>query len=222
MTLFAHSKISMSTLKQSKKTKEVAQTKAYYEKYAHEWAKSHANSFYHEKEFIYLKELLKPNASIIDIGCAGGVHVPLFLGIGRGLKYHGIDITKKFVALASHRYPQLTFTEADISIQETLPRKKFDGFLALAVLMHLPFTLWDAAFGNIEKMVRSGGYGYVVLPENRPPLTVDSTDTRHFTLLSEKEQIAFMKKRGWKIVKKFNHTVGQNKAQWVGYIVKLP
>ena len=99
---------------------------------------------------------------------------------------------------------------------------KFDGFIAAAVLMHLPHTEWNAAFTNIESVTKPGAYGYVVLPENHPPLAVQSTDTRHFTLLSEKEQITYMKNRGWKVVKKFKHATGPNKAQWIGYIVQLP
>jgi len=201
---------------------EVKRTKAYYEKFASLWAATHSNSFYHEKEFVYLKKLLNQKASILDIGCAGGVHVPLFLGIGREFKYHGVDIAKKFIGIATRRYPQLTFTQGNIADSQTLPKKKFDAFLALAVLMHLPFSEWDAAFKNIENLMRGGAYGYVVLPEHRPPLAINSIDTRHFTLLSEKEQVSYMRNRGWKIVKKFKHAPGPNKAQWIGYIVQLP
>ncbi len=206
----------------SKLAKEVRETKAYYETYADTWASTHSNSFHHEKEFVYLKNLLKPKASVIDIGCAGGVLVPLFLGIGKGLRYHGIDIAKKFITISQRHYPHLIFTEGNIAERNTLPHKKFDTFIATAVLMHLPYTEWNVAYSNIEHLTKPGAYGYVVLPENRPPLAVQSTDTRHFTLLSEKEQTAFMKNRGWKIIKKFKHATGSNKANWIGYIVQLP
>lgn len=206
----------------SRLVKEISTTKAFYEKYAYEWAQKHSNSFYHEKEFRILKKLLKENASVVDIGCAAGVLVPLFLGIGKGLRYHGIDITKRFIKMALERYPQLTFTEGDIAKYETLPRKKFDAFIGAAVLMHLPFTLWDTAFSNIEKLSKPKAFGYIVLPAQRPPLAIDSKDTRHFTLLPQKDQVTFMKKRGWKIIKTFKHATGPNKASWVGYIVQLP
>jgi hypothetical protein len=88
--------------------------------------------------------------------------------------------------------------------------------------MHLPLELWDLAFENIEGLSKSRAYGYIVLPERRPPSLNPSEDTRHFTLLSGKDQISFMKDRGWKIIKKFTHDSGPGKAKWVGYIVRLP
>ncbi len=202
---------------------EVKKTKSYYEKHAHEWAQNHSDSFYHEKDFRFFRSLIQQNASVVDIGCANGRHVPLFLGIGKGLKYHGIDITQKFVKMASERYPQLPFREGDIADRTTLPTKKFDAFLALAILMHLPLSLWDAAFKNIEHMTKAGAYGYIMLPVQRPSTTVSPlNDLRHFTLLSEKEQITYMKNRGWIIVKKFKHATQPNKTHWVGYVVQLP
>ncbi len=206
----------------SKLAKEVRDTRAYYEKHADIWARTHADSFHDEKEFRVLMQYLPPKASVIDIGCASGTLVPLFLGIGRGLKYHGIDIAKKFIKIAMQRYPQLSFTEGNIADYSTLPKKKFDAFLARSIIMHLPFSEWDTACGNIEKITKPGAHGYLVLPEQRPPSITPQNDPRHFTLLSEKEQIAYMKNRGWKILKKFKHAAGPYKAQWIGYIVQLP
>lgn len=206
----------------SKLAKEVRETKAYYEKHADIWAHTHADSFHDEKEFRVLMHYLNPKASVLDIGCASGTLVPLFLGIGRGLRYHGIDIAKKFIKIAAQRYPQLPFTEGNIADFSTLPKKKFDAFLARSVLMHLPFSAWDITYENIEKITKPSAYGYIVLPAQRPPSITPQDDPRHFTLLSEEEQIAFMKKRGWKIVKKFKHATGPNKAHWIGYIVQLP
>ncbi len=201
---------------------ELQKTKAYYEKYADEWSQKHSDPFYHEKDFRFFKSYIHPNASVVDIGCAAGRHVPLFLGIGKGLKYHGIDIAQKFIKIASQRYPQLPFTLGNIADRATLPKKRFDAFLALAILMHLPLSLWDSAFANIEHITKTGAYGYIMLPAQRPPTVTPLDDPRHFTLLSEKEQIAYMKNRGWKIVRKFKHATGPNKAGWVGYIVQLP
>lgn len=206
----------------SRQNKAVAVTKAYYEKHAEHWVQSHANPFHDEKEFRILLKYLAPRASVIDIGCAGGVLVPLFLGIGRGLRYSGIDITKKFISIAQKRYPHLPFSVGDIADRRTLPRKKFDAFIARAILMHLPLELWDAALSNIEHLSKPRAYGYIVLPARRPPSLSADEDPRHFTLLPEKEQMILMQNRGWKIVKKFAHDSGPKKAHWIGYIVRLP
>ena len=60
-------------------------------------------------------KFFKKNDSILDIGCANAIHVPLFLGIGRKLKYEGIDTSYKFLKMARSRYPQLSFRYGDIS-----------------------------------------------------------------------------------------------------------
>jgi 2-polyprenyl-3-methyl-5-hydroxy-6-metoxy-1,4-benzoquinol methylase len=206
----------------SKQNKAVAGTKAYYEKYAAEWVRTHSDPFHDEKEFRILIQHLDPRASVIDIGCAGGVLVPLFLGIGKGLRYHGIDIAKKFISIAQNRYPQLPFSVGNVVDKKTLPRKRFDAFIARSVIMHLPLELWNVALENIEGLSKPNAYGYIVLPERRPPSITPSQDQRHFTLLPGKDQAAFMKGRGWKIIKKFIHDSGSHKARWIGYIVQLP
>jgi ubiquinone/menaquinone biosynthesis C-methylase UbiE len=212
----------MSPSRRSKLSKEVRDTKAYYEKYAEKWAQSHANPFHHEVEFTHFVKLLPLKAKVADIGCASGLLAPLFLGIGRKLSYHGIDISKAFLKIAERRFPQLPFTLGNIAERDTLPKKKFDGFLAVAILMHLPFLEWDTAFENIEHITRPGAIGYVVLPTEHPSGIPHPQDTRHFTTLSEKEQVAYIKKRGWKILKKYEKKSSVGLSVWCGYIVQLP
>ena len=212
----------MSPSKQSRTPKEIKTTKAYYEKSAGNWTNTKTNSFHHEAEFTKFHELLLKGASVIDIGCAWGIHVPLFLGIGRNLKYTGIDIAKAFLKIARRRYPQLNFLEGNIADSNTLPKKRFDGFLAVAVLMHLPRETWDRAFKNIESILKSGAYGYITLPVEHPSGDYAHADSRHFTIISETVQVAYMKNRGWKILKRTIKQGSQKKEIWRGYIVKLP
>jgi 2-polyprenyl-3-methyl-5-hydroxy-6-metoxy-1,4-benzoquinol methylase len=212
----------MSLSKQSRRFKEIAATKAYYEKHAAIWTSTKVNSFHHEAEFTQFTKLLKPKASIIDIGCAWGIHVPLFMGIGRHLRYQGIDIARSFLKIARRRYPQLNFGEGNIADASTLPKKRFDGFLAVAVLMHIPKESWDRAFMNIEGLVKSGGYGYLSFPTEHPSGDSKSLDSRHFTLMSESEHVSYLKKRGWKILKKTHKKGSGGKDIWRGYIVRLP
>src|SRR4051812_10162493 len=87
---------------------------AYYNKHASRWAATKTDSFFHEEGFRKLVEHLEDNDSVIDIGCAYGIHVPLFLGIGRKLQYEGFDISEEMVKIAKSHYPQLSFGVADI------------------------------------------------------------------------------------------------------------
>jgi|SRR3989338_3701363 len=202
-------------------SKQIAATKKYYNQKAVLWSNAKTNSFHHEKQFREIVKLWPEKARIIDIGCANGIHVPLFLGIGRLLKYVGVDISKTFLKIAATRYPQLTFLEADISNSDSLPKKKFDGFWAGAILMHIPFSEWDVMFQNIEKLCKPKSYGYITLPTEHPSKDRAADDPRHFTLLSSQEQVDFIKNKGWKIIKK-GVTDGTTKnAIWQWYIVQI-
>lgn len=197
-------------------------TKEYYEQNSEIWTEKKTNSFYHEKAFTSFNSLLKDKAQVIDIGSAWGIHVPLFLGIGRKLRYEGMDIAKAFLKIARRRYPQLTFYEADIADTKTLPNKRYDGFWAGAVLMHVPFEVWGQMFKNIEKLTKKGAIGYLSLPTEHPNGNAHNTDPRHFTILSEKKQREIITKQGWKIIKNGTMDGFTKEAIWKWYIVRLP
>lgn len=205
-----------------KKIAAVEDTKKYYDKAFLAWSTAKNNSFHHEVPFTKIVSLWPEKASIIDIGCAHGIHVPLFLGIGRKLKYHGIDISKSFLKIARRRYPQLTFDEGNIADSSTLPKKKFDGFIAAAVLMHVPFSHWNEMFSNIEKIIKPHSFGYVALPVAHPSNEHNPSDTRHFTILSEEEQRQYFKSRGWKIKTAGTIDGFTTESVWRWYIVQLP
>lgn len=92
----------------------------YYDKNAEWWASKKTNSFFHEEGFRKFHALLKDGDTVLDIGCAYGIHVPLFLGIGRNLKYEGFDISEKMIKIARSHYPQLQFSIADILSPELM------------------------------------------------------------------------------------------------------
>lgn len=202
--------------------KEIEITKKYYDKYGDTWVNTKTNSFVHENPFHKLVRLWPVKGRIIDIGCAGGIHVPLFLGIGHKLKYVGIDISKLFIKIATRRYPNLNFALGNIADVSTLPKNKFDGFVASAVLMHVPLDQWEIMFENIEKITKSGCYGYITLPIAHPSAVKNEDDVRHFTILNEVEQIAYFKKRNWKIKNKGSLDGTSSAGVWKYYIVQLP
>lgn len=205
-----------------KRVREIQETKSYYDKQFQSWTDKKTNSFHHEFAFTKLISLWPQKVTIIDIGCAHGIHVPLFLGIGRYVKYYGIDISPSFLKIAKRRYPQLPFELGNIADKETLPKKKFDGFWAAAVLMHVPFSQWDEMFSNIESLTESKAYGYVALPVAHPNAVHNPNDTRHFTILNEEEQRAYIKNRGWKIKSAGVLDGFTTESVWRWYIVQLP
>lgn len=204
----------------SKPNKAIADTKKFYDKNYSIWTTQKTNAFYHENNFKKINQLWPEKGTIIDIGCAAAIHVPLFLGIGRKVKYYGIDISKSFLKIASQRYPQLSFAEGDIADITTLPKKKFSGFWFNSTLHHIPPELWDQVFDNVETLCKKGSYGYISIPTGPPGEYKD--DTRQVTILPNAEQRAYLKKRNWKIKHSGVMDGYNNKAIWNWYIVQLP
>lgn len=202
--------------------KAIAATATHYNKFSRQWTDRKTHSFHHEQQFQKIVKLWPERGKIIDIGCAHGIHVPLFLGIGHTLSYFGVDISSTFLKTARRRYPQLTFLKSNVADRTSLPKRKFDGFWAAAVLMHVPLELWDTMFTNIEQIVKPGGYGYLTLPIAHPSGKVIVDDKRHFTILSETEQREYIKRRGWKIKKSGSIDGFTSENVWRWYIVQLP
>jgi trans-aconitate methyltransferase len=194
-------------------------TKDYYDKYALNWATSKTDSFFHEKQFRFFRKLLKDKASVLDIGCAYGIHVPLFFGIGKGLKYSGIDISNSMIKIAKSRYPQLNFQVKNI-LNYKAP-KKFNAFWAGAVLMHIPIEKWPNLIKSISLNMKRGAIGYLTLPEERPN-PPSEIDQRFFELFDEDKFKKIAGENGWKIVQSGFRPKSPNHAPWHWFIVKLP
>ena len=193
---------------------------SYYNKNAEIWAAQKTNSFFHEEGFRKFHALLKDDDSVIDIGCAYGIHVPLFLGIGRNLNYMGFDISEKMVEIARSHYPQISFGVADILSPTTLPSKKFEGFWAGAVLMHIPEEQWEGMLGNIEDLCKPGAVGYFTMPDARPH-EKSNEDQRHFSIIPKERLEEMLKKRGWEFIEK-GYFPQDSRSIWHWYLVRLP
>jgi len=198
------------------------ETKRYYEDFAAQWASRKTNSFHHQSQFEQFAALLPESARVLDIGCAAGIHVPLFLGIGRHLQYVGIDISTTFLDLARSRYPQLAFQYGDIMDPPSLPDGPFAGFWAGAVLMHIPLEDWPMMFTHIETLMDANAIGYLTLPVSHPSGNAAKDDPRQFTLLSEAEQRARLSSRAWEILDSGTIDGFTTEAVWRWYIVSLP
>jgi trans-aconitate methyltransferase len=194
-------------------------TKDFYNNNAENWTAKKVNSFHHEIPFRKFEALLKEGDNILDIGCASGIHVPLFLGIGRKLNYEGIDISEEMIKIAKARYPQLDFNTVDI--MDFNPNKKYDGFWSAATLMHIPREDHEKLFSKIKNLIVPGGLGYITVPSERPNPESD-TDQRLFTLFSEEEFKSTIFNQGWKVLESGNLPASNEHPIWNWFIVQLP
>lgn len=170
----------------------------YYDRHALDWTRRKPDPFMLEGLFRRFLTTTKPGDTIIDIGCANGLHATMFAGIGHDRKYLGIDISSKFLAIARHRWPTMEFRQADIMDNTILTGQTFDAFWAASVFMHIPEKDWPALLENVRRITRPGSTGCITvptaLPANRAP-----DDHRLFTVMSSAKLRALLSHHGWRV-----------------------
>ncbi|MCP5469856.1 MAG: methyltransferase domain-containing protein [Chlamydiales bacterium] len=97
---------------------------------------------------------LHEGESLLDLGCGQGV---LCEAMPKGVKYHGVDLSKELIEQAKKR--KGTFTVADIC--KPLKVGEFDHATAILCLQNVPRA--DLAIQNAAKHVRKGGTFTMVL-----------------------------------------------------------
>jgi len=87
------------------------------------------------EELGFLVEGVRPNETILDLGCGNGRLYELFKG--RMVGYFGIDNSEKLIALAKNRYPGVSFQAGD-ALNLPFSDNFFDEIFSIAVLHHVP------------------------------------------------------------------------------------
>jgi len=64
-------------------------------------------------EEYFLKQVIRPNISILDVGCAAGGFYNVFRSIDPSVRYTGVDFSWEMVREGKKRFPNIPFTAGD-------------------------------------------------------------------------------------------------------------
>lgn len=107
---------------------------ALYERYAHEWDAARGRSLFERAWLDRFAALLRPGASVLDMGCGGGEPIARHL-IERGFRLTGVDSSPTLISLCRARFPGHRWVIADM---RTLAlADAFDGIIAWDSFFHL-------------------------------------------------------------------------------------
>tara|TARA_B100000315_G_scaffold260759_1_gene324919 strand:+ start:17483 stop:18193 length:711 start_codon:yes stop_codon:yes gene_type:complete len=106
-------------------------------------------------ELSILIERLPPNATVLDIGCGGGI--PVCQQLAKCASVTGIDISAAMVALARENVPSAEFTCSDI-MQLEFPASSFDAVTSFYAIFHLPKEEHEELFRRIHLWLKPKGY----------------------------------------------------------------
>lgn len=147
-------------------------------KYSHEiseiygeGAQSFSDFFKNAHEFLEYdrREFIKsmPNgAKILDCGCGPGQDSEVFAKLGFNVT--GIDITPKFIEMASRRVPDANFIQMDM-MDINLSPDTFDGVWVSFSLLHIHQTDVPKVLSNIKRIMKTNGKMMIAL--HRGPKT---------------------------------------------------
>ena len=93
------------------------------------WKKK--NSYYYRSLKAFIKHIVQPNSSVLEIGCATG-DILASTNPSRGV---GIDISSEMIKLASEKHPQQEFVNT--SIENFQNQEKFDYIIMVDVIDHV-------------------------------------------------------------------------------------
>lgn len=99
---------------------------------------------------------LKPNSSILDVGCGTGYPIDFFLS-ERGFRITGIDSSAKMIEkAASLKLKNTEYHVADLFGFRT--EEKFDAIIAFDCHWHICHDNQKYIYGTIASLIKKGGY----------------------------------------------------------------
>jgi 2-polyprenyl-3-methyl-5-hydroxy-6-metoxy-1,4-benzoquinol methylase len=198
--------------------------KSTYNKIAEDWHKDHEKDTWWVEGTEKFVSLLKPHATILDVGCGGGTKAKWLAS--KGLSVTGMDFSEEMVKIAQENVPEATFFVGDM-LELDKRSEKYDAVFAQASLLHIPkkdVTKVLTGFKNIlndkgiiyiavkeigedkieEKTIKEGDYGYEY--------------ERFFSFFSMDELKNYLKELEMKEL--FSSRTGSWKAAWLQIIAQ--
>ncbi|MFA6446052.1 MAG: class I SAM-dependent methyltransferase [Candidatus Paceibacterota bacterium] len=129
-----------------------------YNKIAEDWFKDHKNDDWWVEGTNKFVSLLKPNLSILDVGCGAGLKSKYLSEKGLGVT--GIDISNKLIEIAKREVPDVLFYVMDMNDIENL-HMKFDGVFAQASLLHIPKNNIFEVITKLISVINDAGFLYI-------------------------------------------------------------
>jgi SAM-dependent methyltransferase len=163
---------------------------------------------------------------VLDVGCGTGRDAKFF--VQNWYTYCGIDISPAMIAQAQYNTKQGTFFECSMyDIPATFAHCTFDGFWAMASLLHIPKSRIREVLKNIRHVVARGGIGTIAIKEGEGEEMAGGNslqEKRFFSLYSQKEFASILIRNGFEILtqyKDFREIDAKEPRVWLIYVVRV-
>lgn len=146
-----------------------------YDQLAHLYDNAYAGPLYEREDRIvarYLRSMIPKDSQVLDVGCGTGKGYEL---LPKPMTYVGVDISRKMLEVARHKYPSVTLIEASA---ERLPfgENEFDAVIStFGSLSHVADPV--VAVQEIARVLRPNGKLFIMVygPQTFNKKSRDST-----------------------------------------------
>lgn len=168
---------------------------------------------------------LNAGDSILEIGFGSGRDARYFAD--QGFKYHGVDPSIELTKIASKSNPDLIFQTSKAEDMD-LAKKDFDGFYALASLVHTPHSQMLSLLKNIRKHLKENAHGAIAIKDSLqdyirqdvPFPSPSSNDKRTFFYYKEDQFRNLLQQAGFKILDKTEDVFESKGEKFLNFFVQ--
>ncbi len=166
------------------------------------------------------KKLL-PSGNVLEIGAGTGRDAKELIALG--YDYTGSDVSEELLNIARKEVPAAKFVAQ--SLYDLNFPKKFDGFWASAVLLHVPKKRIDEAFASIKSTLKPGAVGFISIKdgegEELQKRKMGGIETDRFFCFWRKDNFdRTLEKHNFKI-EYYDHRIVTKNTHWHCYIVRF-
>jgi len=127
---------------------------AAYDRIAHWFDRNRTRALIERPYLDALTRALRPQATILDLGCGSGEPILRFL-VERAFEVTGVDASGAMLEIARSRFPASAFVLGDM--RDVAFDERFDAVVAWHSLFHLPPADQRAMFRRFAALLRPGG-----------------------------------------------------------------
>lgn len=131
-----------------------------YNKIAEDWVKDHDKDTWGKAGMDMFLSFLPKGASILDVGCGGGIKTN-YMAI-RGYAAKGVDFSEKMIEIAKREYPHLEFSVLDMHDIDAYPIS-MEGIFVQAALLHIRKSNVREVLRKMKDRLVPGGILYIAV-----------------------------------------------------------
>jgi len=181
-----------------------------YEEYAEEYSKLHPIDKI-KNLLDFFTEHLNGN-KVLDVGCGPGRDAKYFSE--HNLDVTGIDLTSKFIEMASQNAPNAKIIQMDMRYLD-FPYSTFDGIWACASFLHLPKYDAENTLRRFRRVLKPNGLLYIGVKQGEGEYFVGD---RYFSFYKLDEFRDLLESCNFKVI---NTIIEEKKDTWINmYAVK--